>query len=106
VRLEDRSLAIDTGAISMKTGEGIQVALPEDLKFYSAASRITIFARDLKITPASPALTEFDVTRSNGLIAVTARRNTVIVSCGSRTSQIEEGHQVSRPDKAACGLSK
>jgi hypothetical protein len=103
VRLESGSLALDTGTISMRTGKGVEILIPGDMKINSDHSFVTIYARDFKISPGAADFTEFEVTRSNGLIAVTARKNAVLVSCGSRTLTLQEGNQISRADKPDCG---
>jgi hypothetical protein len=87
VRYEAGGFALDRGSISVATGKGLSV-----------------FARDFKITPVSGAWTEFYVTRSNGTIGIIARKNAITVSCGSSSTTLKEGQQVSRDDAANCGL--
>ncbi len=108
VRLEKGRLAIDMGTISMKTGKTIRPVLPEQLRVSSvpgAAPTVTVVARDLTIVPSSSDATEFDVTRSNRLIVVTAHKNRVTVRCGSHNSNVEEGKRLSRADATACGIA-
>ncbi|HEY1463246.1 MAG TPA: hypothetical protein VGF44_07505 [Terriglobales bacterium] len=103
VRVESESLALDTGTISINMGNEVKSVSPPELVFDSPRQgTLFINARDLRFKPTSTALTEFDVTRSNGLISVKARKNSVTMSCGSRTVIIQEGNQVSRADKADC----
>ena len=104
--MEKGRLAIDMGTISMKTGKTIRPVLPEQLRVSSVAgAALTVVARDLTIVPTSSDATEFDVTRSNGLIVVTAHKNRVTVRCGSHNSNVEEGQRLSRADATACGIA-
>ena len=106
VRLEKGRLAIDMGTISMKTGKTMRPVLPEQLRVSSVpGAALTVVARDLTIVPTSCDATEFDVTRSNGLIVVTAHKNRVTVCCGSHNSNVEEGQRLSRADATACGIA-
>ena len=92
VRLEKGRLALDSGTISTTIGKDVRTVLAEGIKITPAADgALSILARDLAIAPASSATTEFDVTRSNGLIVITVHKNKVIVSCGSHNSSVEEG---------------
>src|SRR5450432_1576015 len=76
------------GEISVATGKGISV-----------------FARDLKITPVSSDWTEFYVTRASGSIQILARKNDVTVNCGTNSSAtVKQGQQISRDDSGDCGL--
>ncbi len=105
VRIESGSLAIDTGTISMHSGEKVEVVIPGNLKITSAEPPgMRILARDFTVRPASTVLTEFDVTRSNGRIAITASKSTVLVICGHDTVTVLEGHRISRLDKPGCGF--
>jgi hypothetical protein len=88
-RFENGGLALDRGSISVATGKSMAV-----------------FARDLKITPASGAWTEFYVTRASGAIQIIARKNAITVSCGANTATVQEGQQISRDDAADCGVAK
>jgi hypothetical protein len=65
---------------------------------------MSVFARDFKITPTSGDWTEFYVTRASGSIQIIARKNSVTVTCGSNSSIVREGQQISRDDAADCGL--
>ena len=106
MRLEKGRLAIDMGTISMKTGKTIRPVLPEQLRVSSVpGAALTVVARDLTIVPTSSDATEFDVTRSNGLIVVTAHKNRMTVRCGSHNSNVEEGQRLSRADATACGIA-
>ena len=87
VRFQSGGFALDRGNISVATGKGMSV-----------------FARDFKITPTSGDWTEFYVTRASGSIQIIARKNSVTVTCGSNSSIVREGQQISREDAADCGL--
>ena len=87
VRFQSGGFALDRGSVSVATGKAMSV-----------------FARDFKITPVSGDWTEFYVTRASGSIQIIARKNSVTVSCGTNSSTLREGQQVSRDDAADCGL--
>jgi hypothetical protein len=87
VRFQSGGFALDRGNISVATGKGMSV-----------------FTRDFKITPTSGDWTEFYVTRASGSIQIIARKNSVTVTCGSNSSTVREGQQISRDDVADCGL--
>lgn len=87
VRFQSGGFALDRGNISVATGKGMSV-----------------FARDFKITPTSGDWTEFYVARASGSIQIIARKNSVTVTCGSNSSTVREGQQISREDAADCGL--
>lgn len=87
VRAQGDGFSLDRGAISVATGKSLSV-----------------YARDLKITPVSSAWTQYYVTRSSGTIGILARKNAVTVTCGTTTETVREGAQLSREDAASCGL--
>jgi hypothetical protein len=87
VRFQSGGFALDRGNISVATGKGM-----------------CVFTRDFKITPTSGDWTEFYVTRASGSIQIIARKNSVTVACGSNSSTVREGQQISRDDAADCGL--
>ena len=87
VRFQSGGFALDRGSVSVATGKGMSV-----------------FARDLKITPVSVDWTEFYVTRVSGSIHIIARKNSVTISCGGNTSTVREGQEATRDDAADCGL--
>lgn len=88
VRYHEDGVSLDRGALSVATGTGTAV-----------------YARDFKITPVSQAWTEFYVTRSSGSIGVIARKNAVNINCGSGSTTVREGQQISRADADNCGLA-
>ncbi|HEX6802306.1 MAG TPA: hypothetical protein VF133_01380 [Terriglobales bacterium] len=87
VRMQPDGFSLDRGSISVATGKGSSV-----------------FARDFKITPVNSNWTEFYVTRTNGSIGIIARKNDVTVGCGSGSTTVKQGEQISREDAANCGL--
>jgi hypothetical protein len=90
VRLQAAGLSLDRGSISMATGKSL-----------------TVSARDFQITPVSSAWTQFDVTRSGGLIQISARKNSVTIGCGvGAPTVIKQGQQITRADAQDCGLSR
>jgi hypothetical protein len=89
VRFQSGGFALDRGSISVATGKGLSV-----------------FARDLRITPASSDWTEFYVTRVSGSIQILARKNDVSVNCGTNSSTtVKQGQQISRDDAGDCGMA-
>ena len=87
VRFQADGFSLDRGSISVATGKGLSV-----------------YARDFKITPVSGEWTQFYITRSSGSIGIIARKASITVTCGSNTSTVKEGQQISREDAASCGL--
>jgi len=90
VRFQAAGLALDRGSISMATGKSL-----------------TVSARDFQITPVSSAWTQFEVTRSGGVVQIAARKNSVTISCGvGAPTVVKEGQQITRADAQDCGLSR
>jgi len=88
LRFQSGGFALDRGNVSVATGKSMSV-----------------FARDLKITPVSGDWTEFYVTRTGGTIQILARKNDVTVNCGTNSSTtVREGQQISRDDAGDCGV--
>jgi hypothetical protein len=89
IRFQGQSIALDRGQISVATGQSLAVN-----------------ARDFRITPVSNDWTQFYVTRTGGTINIVARKNDVLVNCGTSGSErVKEGHQISREDAENCGLA-
>ena len=86
LRFQGQSVALDRGQISVATGNGLSVN-----------------ARDFKITPVSNNWTQFYVTRSGGTIGIVARKNDVTVNCGSGSTTVKEGNELTREDADNCG---
>jgi hypothetical protein len=89
VRFHTAGLSLDHGSVSVATSKSM-----------------TVFARDFTIAPTSGAWTEFYVTRADGAIQIIARKNDVIVSCGTNSATVKEGQQLSRNDAANCGVAE
>jgi hypothetical protein len=90
VRFQAAGLSLDHGSISMATGKSLSVS-----------------ARDFQIIPVSSAWTQFEVTRSGGIIQIAVRRNSVTIKCGvGAPTLIQEGHQLTRTDAQDCGLAQ
>jgi hypothetical protein len=90
VRFQAAGLSLDRGSISMATGNSLSVS-----------------ARDFQITPVSSVWTQFEVTRSGGMIQIAARKNSVTIKCGmGAPTLIREGHQITRADAQDCGLAQ
>jgi hypothetical protein len=90
VRFQPAGLSLDRGSISMATGKSLSVS-----------------ARDFQITPVSAVWTQFEVTRSGGLIQIAARKNSLTVKCGlGAPTLVREGHQITRADAQDCGLAQ
>ena len=87
LRFQIAGVALDRGSITVATGKNL-----------------TVFARDFKIAPTSTEWTEFYVSRATGVIQVVARKNNVTITCGTNTTTVKEGQQVSRDDAANCGI--
>ena len=90
VRFQAAGLSLDRGSVSMATGKSLSVS-----------------ARDFEVTPVSSAWTQFEVTRSGGMIQIAARKNSVTIKCGmGAPTLIREGHQITRADAQDCGLTQ
>src|SRR3954452_300773 len=90
VRFQASGLSLDRGSISMATGNSLSVS-----------------ARDFQITPVYSAWTQFEVTRSGGVIQIAARKNSVSIKCGvGAPTLIREGHQLTRADAQDCGFTQ
>jgi hypothetical protein len=88
LRFQSGGFTLDRGSVSVATSKGMSV-----------------YARDLKITPVSNDWTEFYVTRASGSIQIIARKNDVTVNCGSSSgTTVKESHQISREDAGDCGV--
>src|SRR5207302_3817139 len=89
VRFQAAGLSVDRGSVSMATGKSL-----------------TVSARDFQITPVSSAWTQFEVTRSGGVIQIAARKNAVTIKCGAGApTLIREGLQLTSADDQDCGIA-
>ena len=104
VRVENQSLVLDVGTITLTTGEDVKGVVADIRIGAPGTPKIAVQARDLLVTPASKEFTAFEVTRSNGLIAVKAGKISLVISCGSRNMRLEQGHSMSPVDKSGCGF--
>jgi ferric-dicitrate binding protein FerR (iron transport regulator) len=59
---------------------------------------MTTRAGGVTVSPASNALTEFEVTDLNGTVQIVARKGDVSVSDGSQTSTLAQGEQTTRDE--------
>lgn len=90
VRFQASGISLNRGSVSIATGKSLSV-----------------FARDFQITPVSSAWTQFEVTRSGGVIQIAARKNSVAIKCGvGAPTLVREGHQITRADAQDCGLAQ
>ncbi len=89
VRFRAGNLSLDRGSVSMATG-----------------TSLSITARDFQITPVSSNWTQFDVTRSGGVIKIAARKESVSIRCGTGApTVIKERQEITRADAQNCGLA-
>ena len=86
--LSDSLVKFEGAAISIEHG-GVTVA---------TSQRMTTRAGAVSVSPASNALTEFEVTDLNGTVQIVARKGDVSVSDGSRTSTLAQGEQTTRDE--------
>lgn len=90
MRFQATGLSLDRGSISMATGKSLSVS-----------------ARDFQITRVSGAWTQFEVSRSGGVIKIAARKSSVTIKCGMDAPiLIREGHQITRADAQDCELAQ
>jgi hypothetical protein len=82
VKFEGNAVSLEQGAVSVATSKGM-VAL----------------AREVTVTPASNAWTEFEVVDTNGTVQVFAGKGNVNVNCRKGTANLSEGEQAT-PDKS------
>ena len=104
VRVKNQSLVLDVGTITLTTGEHVKGVVADIRIGAPGLQKLLCRPRDLLVTPASKEFTAFEVTRSNGLIAVKAGKNSLVISCGSRNMRLEQGHSMSPVDKSGCGF--
>jgi hypothetical protein len=81
VKFEGAAVSIEHGSVTVATSKGM-----------------TTRAGELTISPASNALTEFDVSDLNGTVQIVARKGDLSVSDGSQTSTLAQGEQTTRDD--------
>jgi len=81
VKFEGAAVSIEHGSVTVATSKGM-----------------TTRAGDVTVSPASNALTEFDVSDLNGTVQIVARKGDLSVSDGSQTSTLAQGEQTTRDD--------
>jgi hypothetical protein len=81
VKFEGAAISIEHGGVTVATSQGM-----------------TTRAGAVTVSPASNALTEFEVTDLNGTVQIVARKGDVNVSDGSQTSTLAQGEQTTRDE--------
>jgi hypothetical protein len=81
VKFEGSAVSIEHGGVTVATSQGM-----------------TTRAGAVTVSPASNALTEFEVTDLNGTVQIVARKGDVSVSDGSQTSTLAQGEQTTRDE--------
>jgi hypothetical protein len=89
VRFQGNAVSLEHGSVSVATSKGM-VAL----------------AKNITVTPASQAWTEFEVADSNGTVQVVATKGSVNVNCGKTTANLSEGQQTTPDDSGNCNNKK
>jgi hypothetical protein len=85
VKFEGNSVSLEHGGVSVATSKGM-VAL----------------AKEVTVTPASNAWTEFEVADTGGTVQVVASKGNVNVNCGKGTASLSEGDQAAPDDSGNC----
>ena len=81
VKFEGGAVSIEHGSVTVATSKGM-----------------TTRAGEVTVSPASNALTEFEVSDLNGTVQIVARKGDVSVSDGSQTSTLAQGEQTTRDE--------
>jgi len=81
VKFEGTAVSIEHGSVTVATSKGM-----------------TTRAGEVTVSPASNALTEFDVSDLNGTVQIVARKGDLSISDGSQTSTLAQGEQTTRDD--------
>jgi hypothetical protein len=90
--LPDSLVRFDGNAVSLQHG-GVNVATSHSM---------VAFARDVTVTPASDAWTEFEVVDAGDSVQVAAKKGDVNVKCGKDTATLSEGEQTTRDQSGNC----
>jgi hypothetical protein len=85
VKFEGNAVSLEHGGVSVATSKGM-VAL----------------AKEVTVTPASNAWTEFEVADTGGGVQVVASKGNVNVNCGKGTATLSEGDQAAPDDSGNC----
>jgi hypothetical protein len=81
VKFEGAAVSIEHGSVTVATSKGMAT-----------------HAGEVTVSPASNALTEFEVSDLNGTVQIVARKGDVSVSDGSQTSTLAQGEQTTRDE--------
>jgi hypothetical protein len=90
--LPDSLVKFGENAVSLEHG-GVSVA---------TSHRLVASARELTVTPASNAWTEFEVVDASGTVQVVTSKGDVNVNCGKGTVTLSEGEQATRDESGNC----
>jgi len=85
IKFEGNAVSLEHGSVSVATSKGM-VAL----------------AREVTVTPASNAWTEFEVADADGAVQVTASKGNVNVNCGKGAANLSEGEQATPDQSGHC----
>jgi hypothetical protein len=85
IKFEENAVSLEHGSVSVATSKGM-VAL----------------AREVTVTPASNAWTEFEVADADGAVQVVASKGNVNVNCGKGTANLSEGEQATPDQSGHC----
>ena len=83
VQFEGNSVKIDHGGVTVSTSKGMATT-----------------AGDVKVTPASNAWTEFNVTDVDGTVQIAARKGDVTISDGKETVTLAQGQETTRDESS------
>ncbi len=89
VKFQGNAVSLEHGSVSVATSKGM-VAL----------------AKNITVTPASQAWTEFEVADTNGTVQIVATKGNVNVNCGKTTANLSEGQQTTPDDSGNCNNKK
>jgi hypothetical protein len=84
VQFGDSSLKVEHGGIAVATSKGV-----------------TTTAGDVRVTPASNAWTEFNVSDVNGMVTIAARKGDLSVTDDTGTVTLSQGQETTRDDQSA-----
>lgn len=93
--LNDSLVKVAAGALDLDHG-GIQVA---------TAKGVAATVGDLRVAPVSSNWTEFNVSDTNGLVRILARKGDLAITDESGTMRLPEGQQATRDDSASQSAS-
>jgi hypothetical protein len=96
VILPDSLIKFEGNAVSLQHG-GVSIATSRGM---------VAFAREVTVTPASNAWTEFEVVDASGTVQVVATKGDVNVKCGKDTTNLSEGEQATRDQSGNCNKKR